>query len=58
MAQENVKPGDILPLLRLSLAGTMQGPAVFDMMQLLAKEETMQRFQKSMVFFDTVLAQQ
>jgi glutamyl-tRNA synthetase len=56
MTQESVKPGDLLPLLRLSLAGTMQGPAVFDMMQLLAKEETMQRFHKSMAFFDATIA--
>ena len=56
MTQESVKPGDLLPLLRLSLAGTMQGPAVFDMMQLLAKEETMQRFHKSIAFFDATIA--
>ena len=56
MTAENVKPGDILPLLRLSLAGTMQGPAVFDMMQLLGKEDTMHRFHKSIAFFDTTIS--
>lgn len=54
MSTENVKPGDILPLLRLSLAGTMQGPAVFDMMQLLGKEDTLHRFQKSIAYFDSL----
>lgn len=44
--QENsLKPGDILPLLRLALAGTMKGPAVFEMAELLGKTETITRLQ-------------
>lgn len=44
--QENsLKPGDVLPLLRLALAGTMKGPAVFEMAELLGKEETLARLQ-------------
>ncbi|MBK9336514.1 MAG: glutamate--tRNA ligase [Lewinellaceae bacterium] len=45
--QENaLKPGDVLPLLRLALAGTMKGPAVFDMAVVLGQAETVQRLQR------------
>lgn len=37
---QGLKPGDILPLLRLALAGTMKGPAVFDMAVVLGRDET------------------
>lgn len=32
-----VKPGEVLPLLRLALAGGLQGPGVFQMLQILGK---------------------
>lgn len=32
-----------MPVLRLALAGTMQGPPVFDMMSLLGKEKSASR---------------
>ena len=38
--ESGVKPGDVLSLLRIALAGTMKGPAVFDMMALLGKDES------------------
>lgn len=37
------KPGDVLSLLRIALAGTMKGPAVFDMAAALGKTETATR---------------
>ena len=40
---KGLKPGDVLPLLRLALAGTMKGPAVFDMAAALGKAETAER---------------
>lgn len=46
MADKGLKPGDVLPLLRIALAGTMKGPAVFDMAAALGKAETLQRLQK------------
>ena len=46
MQENELKPGDIMSLLRLILAGTMKGPAVFDMMALLGKEETIERIAK------------
>lgn len=48
------KMGDIMPLLRIALAGTMQGPPIFDMIQLLGKERALDRLQKSFIFFDTI----
>lgn len=41
-----LKPGDVLPLLRLALAGTMKGPAVFDMAAALGKAETEERLRQ------------
>ena len=44
MTQERgLKPGDVLPLLRIALVGTMKGPAVFDTAAVLGREETIQR---------------
>ena len=33
----NVKPGEVLPVLRLALAGSLQGPGVFQMLHILGK---------------------
>jgi len=44
--EKGLKPGDLLPLLRLALAGTMKGPAVFEMAELLGREETLARLKK------------
>jgi len=41
-----VKPGDLLPLLRLAMAGTMKGPAIFDMAEALGRRETTERIKK------------
>ncbi len=47
-----VKFGEILPLLRLALAGTMKGPAVFEMMEVLGKPEVSKRWQYAINHFD------
>jgi glutamyl-tRNA synthetase len=54
LQQNNLKIGEVMPVLRLALAGTMQGPAVFDMAALLGKEKTISRINKSLDFFETV----
>ncbi len=54
MATEGLKPGEVLPIWRLALSGTMQGPAVFDMAQLLGKTETLQRWNQGLDYFDTL----
>lgn len=48
-----IKVGEIMPVLRLALAGTMQGPPVFDMMNLLGKEKSTSRLKKSFDYFDS-----
>lgn len=41
-----LKPGEVMPLLRIALAGTMSGPAVNDMMALLGKGKTVERLRE------------
>ena len=41
--EKGMKPGDILPLLRIALVGTMKGPAVFETAEVLGREETVSR---------------
>ncbi len=48
------KIGEVMPVLRLALAGTMQGPTVFDMMALLGKDKTVSRLKKSFDYFDSL----
>ena len=38
--------GNILPILRIALTGTMKGPSIFDTISLIGLEQTMQRIQK------------
>ncbi|MBK8965504.1 MAG: glutamate--tRNA ligase [Saprospiraceae bacterium] len=54
MQERGLKPGDIFSLLRLSLAGTMQGPAVFDMAELLGKADTVLRLRTALEYFNRV----
>ncbi|MDO8366036.1 MAG: glutamate--tRNA ligase [Saprospiraceae bacterium] len=46
--EKGIKPGDILPLLRIALVGTMKGPAVFETAEVLGKAETLARL-KAMI---------
>lgn len=41
-----VKAGDLLPLFRIALAGTMKGPAVFDMAEAIGRSETVGRLER------------
>ncbi len=50
--ENGLKIGDVLPLLRIALAGTLQGPAVFDMAVLLGKETVVRRLSKAFSQFD------
>lgn len=52
LQSNNLKIGEVMPVLRLALAGTMQGPAVFDMMALLGKERSLIRLRSSLDYFD------
>lgn len=53
LSEKGLKVGEVMPLLRIALAGTMQGPPVFDMMQLLGKEKSINRLKQSFELFDT-----
>lgn len=54
MAEEQMKPGDVFPLLRIAVAGTTQGPGLFDMMALMGKEIVVQRLDKAFLLFDSL----
>ncbi|MBK9016318.1 MAG: glutamate--tRNA ligase [Saprospiraceae bacterium] len=56
MADRGLKPGEVMPVLRLSLAGTMQGPGVYEMMELLGNDRTMDRLEKAFGYFDAQMA--
>lgn len=46
--------GNVLPFLRIGLAGTMKGPGVFEMMELLGAEESAKRLRKAFDIFDSI----
>lgn len=54
MELKTLSPGQILPVLRLGLAGTMKGPAVFEMMELLGKERVIERMETALTDFDNM----
>jgi len=43
--------GDVLPILRLAVAGTTQGPPAFEMMSLLGQQEVVERLRKAYPVF-------
>ncbi len=55
MEERSLKMGQVMPILRLALAGTMQGPAVYEMMEVLGKERTIERLRKGFEYFDSKL---
>ena len=56
IAAKELKFGDILPILRIGLTGTMKGPAIFEMMELFGKEEVLKRLKNAYQKFDTYIA--
>ena len=46
--------GEVFPILRIAISGTMQGPSVFDMIALLGKEEVGNRLKKAYTHFNEV----
>lgn len=48
---QGFKPGDVLPLLRIALVGTMKGPAVFDTMVVLGRDKTVTRLTEGLKVF-------
>ncbi|HMO39765.1 MAG TPA: glutamate--tRNA ligase [Saprospiraceae bacterium] len=56
MDQHELKPGALFPLLRIALAGSTQGPALFGMMELLGKSKTIARLDSALPRFDGFVA--
>jgi len=56
MQREELKFGDVLPILRVGLTGTMKGPAIFETMELLGKHECLRRLQRAYEKFDAFVA--
>lgn len=56
MEANGLKFGDVLPVLRLALAGSTQGPDAFQMMELMGRETVVQRLESGLAYFDEVHA--
>ena len=48
--------GQVFPILRIALTGTMKGPSVFELIELLGKEEVVNRMNTAYEYFDDVKA--
>ncbi len=55
MEAHGLKFGEVLPMLRLANAGTMKGPAVFEMMELLGQEEVANRMRRAFKAFNQMV---
>ena len=53
-AQKNIKPGDVLLPLRIMLVGGKFGPGVFDIAELIGKEETVKRINVAISQFENL----
>jgi len=54
--QEALKMGEILPVIRIAISGSMQGPDLFQSMQLLGGEKSCQRIISAIETFDTIVS--
>ena len=54
IADNELKFGQIFPILRIAMSGTMQGPSLFDMMELLGKEEVDKRLAEGYREFEAI----
>ena len=57
ITSNELKFGDLFPLLRVAVAGIVKGPPVFDMIALLGKEEVKHRLDKATTFFENTVQQ-
>jgi glutamyl-tRNA synthetase len=58
ISENGLKFGDIFPILRVGLTGTVKGPGVFDMMALWGKTEVKRRLERSFALFNQQIAKQ
>jgi len=52
--EKELKFGEVLPMLRIGVTGTMKGPAIFEVMEALGKEETAERLKMAFSRFDEI----
>ncbi|TVR79703.1 MAG: glutamate--tRNA ligase [Chitinophagaceae bacterium] len=55
MDKQQMKMGEVLPVLRIMLSGTMQGPPVFELAELLGKEVVEERIKHAIVSFPALI---
>ena len=54
--ENNLNTGDVLPVLRIMLSGTKNGPAVYELASLLGKEKSIERMAKAEAEFDKMIS--
>lgn len=57
LQDQGIGMGAMLPLFRLALTGTMKGPGVFEMMEILGKEKTKVRLYQAIADFNNITSQ-
>jgi glutamyl-tRNA synthetase len=51
----NLSFGNIFPILRIALTGTLQGPDLFETMEILGKNDILSRFNEAFKYFESIL---
>lgn len=51
LTNHNIGMGEVMPILRIALCGTMQGPPIFEVMEMMGKETVMARMEKGFALF-------
>ncbi len=49
------KMGELFPILRIALSGSMQGPGIFEIVKIIGKEKSIARILASLDYFDTLI---
>ncbi len=55
LKKNDIKAGEILPLLRVMLIGSKTGPAVFEIIAVLGKDESIRRMNSAVAAFDQLM---
>ncbi|MCR9285863.1 MAG: glutamate--tRNA ligase [Bacteroidetes bacterium] len=56
MEENELGFGQVLPILRLAMSGTMKGPGIFEVMELLGKEKVLERLKTGYAYFNELKA--
>jgi len=54
MSENELGFGDVLPILRVGLTGQMQGPPIFEVMEVMGKEFVTERMKKAFSDFEAI----